>query len=163
MIGVSDMDAAILVADDIDEQVIVSGYAQFRRCGMATKLIGKHDRPIRGQSGLQLLPHRALADLRSKETEALRVVVLPRSRASALLLLTDPRIFRLIEQCFVRNGVVASLSAEAQALLADFGLLTSARLHQSLSCGEETVEQFVVRVVDSAEMYHRLKATAYYT
>ena len=134
----------ILIAPGFDEKLVVSSLSSLRETGIAVSLVGLTPGLIRSGHGLWVRADYALSEL--PPTVMPLLVFIPGNQQCAAALVSDPRVYQLLEKTLAQDGVVA-VTPEIQPVLGRVGFTDSMTVHELLSRETMDSPEFVSRIV----------------
>ena len=99
----------MLIADGFSETEAVVILSALRKAGIYAKCAGLTSGLISGAHGIPIMPDFTLADLeRSMDPTSISMVVLPVGERNLSSLETDPRVYRLLRQIMMQDGLIVT-------------------------------------------------------
>lgn len=99
----------MLIADGFSETEAVVILSTLRKAGIYAKSAGLTSGLISGAHGILMMPDFTLADLeRSMDPTSISMIVLPVGERNLSSLETDPRVYRLLRQIMMQNGIIVT-------------------------------------------------------
>lgn len=131
----------ILIAPGYDELAVATCVNEFRQAGLAVAIVSTIAGLIASIHGLSIRPDE-LIDRRATAPVP-RLIILPGSSGCAEILLSDPRVHRLMARTRESGGIVATL-ASANAAAAEAGLWRAGVMAQ----GDVELSDFLRQLAD---------------
>lgn len=147
----------ILVAPGFEETAVIHCMTQLRQASLPVSLVGLVSGRVTGWHGLSICPDLHLDQVDPYET--LKLVVIPGGRQCATMLLTDPRVHRLLNTLIDQDGRVGVMDT-AVSIVTQSGLLpASMGVHYVLQNGEN-IDGFVAELISCARWTQKKEGAA---
>jgi len=99
----------MLIADGFSETEAIVILSTLRKAGIYAKSAGLTSGLISGAHGILIMPDFTLADLeRSIDSSSISMVVLPVGERNLSSLEVDPRVYRLLHQVIMQDGLIVT-------------------------------------------------------
>ena len=135
----------ILVAPGFEEPEIIYCLAQMRQASLSVALVGSSGGRLIGWNGVSIYPDLTLDGVEPEDPP--KLVVIPGGQQCATILLTDPRVHRLLNSLVEQKGRVGVMKT-AVPVVRQSGLLpTLLDAHYVIQKGE-SLEVFVTKLVN---------------
>ena len=134
----------ILLASGFEEASTVSCLEQMRQASLPVSLVALSAGLVTGWHGLSVCPDLTLDQV--NVNEPCKMVVLPGGQMCATILLTDPRVHRLLNALIAQGGVVGVLKT-AVPVITQSGLLPSSSASQFVTQDNDDLDAFVTNLV----------------
>ncbi|MBK8989588.1 MAG: DJ-1/PfpI family protein [Chloroflexi bacterium] len=136
--------ALILVAPGFEEAAAVYCLTHLRKASLPVSLVGLASGQVTGWYGLSVRPDLTLDEV--EDYGAPKLVVISGGRQCATMLLTDPRVHRLLNMLIEQEGRVGVMRT-AVPVIAQSGLLSASTNVHYVMQNEEDMDGFVMELV----------------
>ena len=140
----SNHDAIILLADGFDESWLASCLIKLRTGNNHTAVVGLRPGRVAGKHGLAVHTDTHLSEIRHNRP---KLLVIANGRLCASRLMTDPRVFKLMEQTLEANGRVA-ISLDSEIILKKYRLIQAKDLQQFIWQRHTAHEEYAQHLAD---------------
>lgn len=119
-------EALILLTDGFDESWLANCLTELRTSNKRTAIVGLRPGPVVGKHGLSIQTDTYLSELKKA---APRLLAIANGRLCATRLMSEPRVYQIIERTIAANGRVG-VSLESETFLKKYRLIKANDLQQ---------------------------------